>query len=245
MIKAEQKPDTKSDGEKAVPKEDATAGSAALSPAQKLADEAEAFCADLERFFRRAFGEVPKATELGEIRAQQATVRNLVQRASSLGGESKESGEQTAALTAERDKFKDLAARARADFLNYQSRTAKDLDRAEELSLRRYVSELLPVLDSFDLTLHDATGEKVDLHRLKDAVEMIEQSLRQTLAVRGLERIEAKGKPFDPTLHEAVAKRPVVEGEKPNTVAEELRPGYLWKGLILRPAQVLVTEAAK
>jgi molecular chaperone GrpE (heat shock protein) len=28
-------------------------------------------------------------------------------------------------------------------------------------------------------------------------------------------------------------------------VVEELRPGYLWKGLILRPTQVLVTEAEK
>jgi len=237
--------DSKNETEKPVQKEDETAGSSALSPAQKLADEAEDFCTDLERFFRRAFGEVPKSTELGEIRARQATVRDLVQRASALGGEGKDNSAEVAALTAERDKMKDLAARSRADFLNYQSRSAKDLERAEELSLRRYVSELLPVLDSFDLTLHDATGEKVDLNRLKDAVEMIEQSMRQTLAVRGLERIVAKGKPFDPTLHEAVAKRPAMDGEKPNMVAEELRPGYLWKGLILRPAQVLVTEAVK
>src|SRR5438270_540967 len=82
-----------------------TAGSAAQTPRQKLADEAEAFCADLERFFRRAYGEVPKATELGEIRAQQATVRDLINRASGMGGG--ESPEQTGALEAERDKFKD------------------------------------------------------------------------------------------------------------------------------------------
>jgi molecular chaperone GrpE len=243
-VNADQKPDSKVDAEKSA-REDATAGSAARSESQKLADEADAFCIDLEKFFRRAYGEVPKSTDLGELRAQQATVRDLVHRASQLGGENPASAQQIAALTAERDKMKDAAARSRADFLNYQSRSAKDLERAEELSLRRYVSELLPVLDSFDLTLHDATGEKVDLDRLKDAVLMIEQSMRQTLAVRGLERIEAKGKQFDPTLHEAVAKRPVQDGEKPNMVAEELRPGYLWKGLILRPAQVLVTEAAK
>jgi molecular chaperone GrpE len=244
MTKAttEEKAEAKKDGKADAPKADATAGSSAQSPSQKLADEAEAFCSDLERFFRRAFGEVPRAQDLGEMRAQQATVRSLVQRASSLGGEDTE---KINALTAERDKLKDSATRARADFLNYQSRSAKDLERAEELSLRRYVSELLPILDSFDLTLNDASNEKADVTRLKDALQMTEQSLRQVLAVRGLERIEAKGKPFDPTLHEAVAKRPAMEGEKPNMVAEELRPGYLWKGLLLRPAQVLVTEAAK
>src|SRR4051812_10248778 len=127
MIKAEQKPDAKNEAAKAAPREDATAGSSARNESQKLADEAEAFCADLERFFRRAFGEVPRSTDLGEIRAQQATVRDLVQRASQLGGgEGGGNSEQMAALTAERDKFKDAAARARADFLNYQSRTAKD-----------------------------------------------------------------------------------------------------------------------
>jgi molecular chaperone GrpE len=237
----------KADPEKPIPNNDiaegGTAGSARTNESQKLAEEADNFCADLERFFRRAFGDVPKATELGEIRAQQATVRDLVHRASTLGGGA--GGENVEAITAERDKFKDAATRARADFLNYQTRSAKDLERAEELALRRYVSELLPILDSMDLALQDAKAEKADINRLRDALEMISTSMNQTLQVRGLARIEAKGKPFDPSIHEAVAKRPVEAGEKPNTVAEELRPGYLWKGLVLRPAQVLVTEAEK
>ncbi len=225
-------------------KPEETAGSAAASASQKLADEAEAFCADLERFFRRAFGEIPKASELGEIRAQQATVRDLVHRAGNLGGES---SSKMTELATERDKLKDAAARARADFLNYQTRSAKDLERAEELALRRYVSELLPILDSLDLAEQDAKSEKADFKRLLEATEMIHESLKQVLAVRGLERIQAKGKPFDPTLHEAVAKRPAdpASGEQPGMVVEELRPGYLWKGLVLRPAQVLVTAPQK
>ncbi|HEY3319406.1 MAG TPA: nucleotide exchange factor GrpE [Planctomycetota bacterium] len=212
---------------------------------EDLASEAEDFCTDLERFFRRAFGEMPKATELGELRAQQATARSLVRRASAIGGES---NEKVAELTAERDKLKDTAARARADFLNYQSRASKDLARAEEQSLRKYVADLLPIFDSLDLARRDAQGEKADIKLLREALEMVGQSLDQTLAVRGLERINAvPGTPFDPTQHEAVAQRPVDEskGEKPGTVLEELRAGYLWKGLVLRPAQVLTAAAAK
>src|SRR5438552_3212691 len=98
-----------------------------------LAAEAEAFCEDLERFFKRALGGIPGAVAMGELRGQQATVRDMVQRASNLGGGA---GEQLAAMTTERDKLKDSAVRARADFLNYQSRSAKDLERAEELALR-------------------------------------------------------------------------------------------------------------
>ena len=220
-----------------------TAGSAAPSARQRLAEEADALCTDLERFFRRGFGEVPKANDLGELRVHQASIRELLNRASSM---TEGSSDHVQAIEAERDKFKDNAARARADFLNYQSRAQKDLERAEELSLRRYVSELLPVLDSLDLARGDAQSEQPDPQRLKEALEMIGTSLGQVLTVRGLERIPAKGKPFDPTVHEAVAKRPAdtAQGEKPNMVLEELRPGYLWKGLILRPAQVLVSEKA-
>jgi molecular chaperone GrpE len=221
-------------------RQDETAGSAPSSARERLAEEAEALCADLERFFRRGFGEIPKASDMGELRAHQASVRELVNRG---GGLNEGSPEKVQAIEAERDKFKDAAARSRADFLNYQGRAAKDLERAEELSLRRYVSELLPILDSLDMARHDAAGNP-DPERLKEALEMIGTSLDQVLAVRGLERIAAAGKPFDPAIHEAVAKRPAdpAKGEKPSTVLEELRPGYLWKGLILRPAQVLVAE---
>lgn len=241
MIKTDAKQERKDE-----PRHNETAGSAAPTPKQKLTEEADALCGDLEKLFRRVFGEVPKASDLGEIRAQQAAIRDLVNRAANHGGAGGGGNELSVqALEAERDKFKDQAARARADFLNYQSRAAKDLERAEELSLRRYVSELLPILDSLDLAKHDAAGANVDANRVKEALDMIGTSLGQVLTVRGLERIQAKGKTFDPTIHEAVAKRPVQGDEKPNMVLEELRPGYLWKGLVLRPAQVLVSEAEK
>lgn len=247
MIKAD-KPDPAKDAPQPAnaaanaEKEKAEAAKPGRPRQQVFAEEAEEFCQDLDRFFRQAFGEIPKMSDLGEIRARQATVRDLVNRACAGA---QESGEKLDALAAERDKLKDAAARSRADFLNYQARAQKDLERAEELALRGYVSELLPILDSFDLSTRDLAGGKADFNRLKEAFELIHKSLAQVLAVRGLERMSVVGKPFDPAVQEAVAKRPVDEskGEQPNMVVEELRPGYRWKGLVLRAAQVLVTEA--
>lgn len=216
------------------------AAAQAPAAAPRLADEAEAFCADLERFFRRAFGSLPKSADVSELRAQQATVRDLLRRTAEASGEN---SAQLAALMEERNQLKETAQRARADFLNYQARATKDLDRAEELALRRYLQDLLPVLDSLKLALRDAAAPQTDAQRLKDALSLIDTSLNQALAVRGLEHINAVGQPFDPNLHEAVALRPAdpAKGEKPNQVLEELRAGYLWKGLVLRPAQVLIT----
>jgi molecular chaperone GrpE len=230
---------------------DQVAGSESPTAANTIKDEVEALSGDIEKLFKRAYGEIPKATDLAEMRAIQATMKHLLHRAlkadngSGASAEEAGSGEELKKIAEERDKLKDALARSKADFLNYQSRASKDLERAEELSLRKYVSELLPILDSMDLTKMDAAGPDANIERLKEALEMTDTSLRQVLTVRGLERIDAKGKPFDPTIHEAVVKRPAGEGETPNTVAEELRAGYLWKGLILRPAQVLVAEGKK
>ncbi|HYF52230.1 MAG TPA: nucleotide exchange factor GrpE [Planctomycetota bacterium] len=251
MIKAEspnteeKKPDAKPDT-----KQEAKSESPAQVP-EKLQEEAENLCREHEKNVRKFIKEMPSAGDLHDIRVFQAQLRDLVRRAYGQGGggaaPNAADAEQIAALTAERDKLKDAAARARADFLNYQSRTAKDLERAEELALRKYVSELLPVLDSMDLSLMDAQNPSADVQRVREALQMINTSLLQVLQVRGLERIQAKGKTFDPNFHEAVVKKPAdaAAGEKPNTVIEELRPGYLWKGLLLRPTQVLVTEPEK
>ena len=222
-----------------------TAGSAAPDAAQKWNYEAETLCIEMEQLFRRAFGEVPRATDLGDLRALQSMLKNLVRKAASEGTGAEQS-EQLAALTAERDKHKDNALRAKADFLNYQSRAGKDLDRAEEQALRKYVTELLPILDNLDLANADAQTAN-DPQRVKEALDMTSQSLKQAMAVRGLERIAALGKTYDPNQHEAVFKRPAdaAKGEKPNTCVEDLRAGYLWKGLVLRPVQVVVTDAGK
>jgi molecular chaperone GrpE len=211
-------------------------------PPLTLTEEVEQLCASLEKFIRAKLGGMPSSMDMGELRSQQAAMRDLVRRAEEGGTEALL---DLGKVTTERDRLKDAVARTKADFLNYQTRAQNDLKRAEELALRGYVNDLLPILDSLDLTLADIRSGKADLKRVSEALIMLSESFGQTLKVRGLERIGALGQLFDPARHEAVATRPVdpAKDEKPNQVVEEFRPGYLWKGLLLRPAQVLVTQA--
>jgi molecular chaperone GrpE len=51
--------------------------------------------------------------------------------------------------------------------------------------------------------------------------------------------MEAKGKMFDPHLHEALSREETQDLEE-NTITEELRRGYLFKDKLLRAAQVIV-----
>jgi len=212
------------------------------APPPSLSDEAESLCASLEKYFRKKLGDMPSRMDMAELRSQQGAIRELVRRGEEEGAQALI---DLAKVAGERDREKENAARAKADFLNYQTRSQNDLKRAEELALRGYVSDLLPIFDSLDLTLADVRSGKADLKRVSEALEMLAQAFEQALKVRGLERISAQGRMFDPAHHEAVATRPIDTSadEKPNQVVEEFRPGYLWKGLLLRPAQVLVTQA--
>jgi molecular chaperone GrpE len=133
-------------------------------------------------------------------------------------------------LLAEREQYLDAYRRAQADFENYRKQAQKRQDDAVVRALGSFVEGLLPVLDSCDAALAHGVGE----------VEPILGALYGALTKEGLERIDPKGAAFDPAEAEAVVHEPGEGGEQ--VVAEVLRPGYRWRGRILRPAMVKVTD---
>jgi molecular chaperone GrpE len=72
-------------------------------------------------------------------------------------------------------------------------------------------------------------------------VEMVFGELREVLRNEGLSDIEAEGKPFDPSCHEAVVAVEE-EGSEPGTVVDVVRAGYEFQGKVLRPAMVKVAK---
>jgi molecular chaperone GrpE len=132
-------------------------------------------------------------------------------------------------LLSERDQFKDIALRLQADFENYRKRVMKQQAELAERAAEGLVGELLPVLDACD-----AAAQHGD-----EAVAPIAKALVDVLTKQGLEKVAPEGEAFDPNQHEAVAHEPA-EGDGGPTVAEVLRPGYVWKGRVLRPAMVRV-----
>jgi molecular chaperone GrpE len=133
-------------------------------------------------------------------------------------------------LLSERAQYLDAYRRAQADFENYRKQAQKRHDDAVVRSLGRFVESLLPVLDSCDAALAHGANE----------VEPVLTALYGALTKEGLERIDPKGAVFDPTEAEAVMHEPGEGGEQ--IVAEVLRPGYRWRGQVLRPAMVKVTD---
>ncbi len=131
----------------------------------------------------------------------------------------------------EREEFLEAARRTQADFENFRKQAQKRQDEAVQRALGRFVESLLPVLDACDAAVD---------HGAAEAVEPVLGALYGALEKEGLERIDPTGKPFDPAEAEAVIHEPGEGGEQ--IVAQVMRTGYRWRGRVLRPAMVKVTD---
>jgi len=136
--------------------------------------------------------------------------------------------------------YLDDLQRLKAEFDNYRKRVVKEQTALAETAALPMVARLLGVLDNFGLAVA-AAEETKDFEKMLKGVEMVYGELKEVLQAEGIELIEAKGQLFDPHLHEAALEIPGDEtGEL--VVAEVLRPGYSFKGRILRPSMVKVTR---
>lgn len=128
--------------------------------------------------------------------------------------------------------------RMKADFDNYRRRMTQEQARWQDGAVARFVAELLPVVDNLERGLDSAaaSGEGASL---REGIALTLRQLHEVLERHGVRPIEAVGTPFDPERHEAMAR--VEEGDRAeDTVVEEFRKGYLYKGSVLRPALVKV-----
>src|SRR6476620_3103674 len=103
-------------------------------------------------------------------------------------------------LTGERDQMRALAQQVQADFENYKKQMLRRQTEHPERATEGLVEQLLPVLDSFELAL-GALADADD--NVRKGVELVFAELLGVLEKAGVERIDAAGKPFDPTEHEA------------------------------------------
>ncbi len=148
--------------------------------------------------------------------------------------------QELAAARAEVAAASDRALRTLAEFDNYRRRTERDREESQRRGRADVLRELLEVADNFDRALAHA-GDGVPASFL-EGMQLVARGLHDLLDRKGVARIEAEGKPFDPEVHEALGALPT-DGAEPNTVIQVIQPGYLLEDRVLRPAKVLVAAA--
>jgi molecular chaperone GrpE len=153
-------------------------------------------------------------------------------------------------VEAQRDEYLDDLRRSHADFDNYRKRVARDgtLQRAQGRG--DVVTALLDVLDDLDRVVVaagalDVPDGDVETAAVTSGVQVVADKARRALEGLGVERVDAVGVPFDPTVHDAVQQVERDEdaaGDEGPTVHEVLRPGYRLPDRVLRPAMVTVAQ---
>ena len=134
----------------------------------------------------------------------------------------------------------DRLLRLAADFENYKKRAAREKEDWAKFANEDLLRAILPFIDNLERAINHA--QKVaDTGVLIEGVRLTIQQILQTLNRFGLSSFQSVGKPFDPTVHEAML---VVETDKhePNQVVEEFQKGYLLNDRLLRPATVSVSK---
>jgi molecular chaperone GrpE len=129
--------------------------------------------------------------------------------------------------------------RLAADFDNYKKRVRQDQSELVQHANADLIGRLLPVVDNFHRVIESA-APGVDDAWLK-GIQLTLQQLDELLASQGVSPIESVGKPFDPTLHEAIGHEESDEHAE-DTVVSEVRKGYRLHERVVRPALVRVAR---
>ncbi|HVG44409.1 MAG TPA: nucleotide exchange factor GrpE [Longimicrobium sp.] len=156
-------------------------------------------------------------------------------------GEGSRPGEAAPDAAAELQGMRERYLRLAAEFENYRKRVERERGESWVRAQGQLAERLLEPLDDLQriADFDPATTSAVALH---EGAEMVEKKFLRALEAAGLEEIDAAGKAFDPTQHEALTTAPAASEEEDDTVAQVYRKGYRFKGVLLRPAQVVVKK---
>ena len=136
--------------------------------------------------------------------------------------------------------WKERYQRLLADLDNTKKRLTRTSAQEIEAHKETLLRDILPVADGLDLALLHTSHEE-DSRNILQGIEMNRNLLRNFFNKYEVEEIEALGQQFDPSWHESLGmvRYP---GVAPHTIVRVEQKGYLLRGKLLRPAQVIIAS---
>ena len=139
--------------------------------------------------------------------------------------------------------------RSLAEIENQRRRFEKEIKDAFEFGSFNFAKESLAILDNLQRAKVAIKNDEVlksnkDLNKFLENISIIEKDLISIFEKNRITKIEAKGKKFDPNLHQAMTE---VEDDQSEvgTVIQEIQNGYMLGDRLLRPALVAVAKKKK
>ncbi|MBI4006065.1 MAG: nucleotide exchange factor GrpE [Gammaproteobacteria bacterium] len=193
------------------------------------------------------FMEQMKQTVVDESETIPQQAEETAVREQEIGEEITTEESKIESLTQEIQTFKQIAGdnlekalRAQAELENIRKRTTRDIENAHKYALERFVTELLPILDSIALGLSALNGTQ-DVTGLREGMDLTLKMFNTTLEKFGVRAIDPQGEKFNPEKHEAVFMQEL-EGAESGTVISVAQKGYELNGRLVRPAKVIVAK---
>ncbi|KAF3629048.1 putative E3 ubiquitin-protein ligase BRE1-like 1-like [Capsicum annuum] len=179
-----------------------------------------------------------EAVLVGDVKAVSEIEALVI---ASVETERNDLAQKVSALSADISSGKEKYMRLQADFDNYRKRSENERLKIRTNAQGEIIESLLPMVDNFErakrqLKLETEMEKKIDASYqgiYKQFVEIM-RSLRVAV-------VPTVGKPFDPALHEAIAREESQEFSE-GIVIEEFRRGFLLGDCLLRPAMVKVSS---
>ena len=173
---------------------------------------------------------------------RQPDIQGLEEQFEEAADETSDLRERMEEAERERDQFRTLALRYKADLENYKKRAASEMVETRERANAQLLLKLIGVADDFNRALDYIPEDSSDAGWV-EGLRLTQRSIENAMQTEGLSRIEAAiGQPFDVYEHEAVFFEPTNEVDE-GTVVRIVRNGYRLKNRVLRAAQVSVAQA--
>lgn len=141
-------------------------------------------------------------------------------------------------LTDKLAKEKDDYVRLMAEFETFRRRSAEERLNLVASAAADTIKGFIPVLDDLDAAMKVLSNAE-DKSSL-EGIQLIYNKLMDYLKTCGLETIDAAGKTFDTDFHEALTQIPAPTEDLKGKVIEVFKPGYTFKGKVIRYAKVVV-----
>jgi len=135
----------------------------------------------------------------------------------------------------------DRLLRNSAEFENFKKRSAREMEDFRKFANQSLLKEMLTVVDNLELALNSVNTDQANDKQLAEGLDLTHKEILRVFEKFSVKPIDSKGKPFDPTFHEAVMQEET-DAYPENTVTKELQKGYLIHERLLRPAMVVVAK---
>ena len=147
---------------------------------------------------------------------------------------------QQAVLTNKLQQAEELALARLAEIQNLKRIKDREVADARSYSLKTFIIELLPVIDSLEQGLANCDASDTNIESLRHGMALSLQMLNKVLEKFHVKVLDPVGEQYDSHFHEAMSIQPD-DTVAPETVTLVVQKGYMIKNLVIRPARVIVT----